>query len=249
MGNSNLLRSIFDRVNIPYPEGGDLEKKLSSDKSEEVINLGNDFDYDGFQVVRREFFAHLSEPAVSFNQFKMYVNSACLARFPDSDYVQIMVNRDAKVMALLPCKENDKDSFQWARVSKGKRVPKQVTCRLFYAKVAELMGWNPDNRYKILGKIFQANGETLVAFDLTATEMYPRTPIEGSDKSYVSKTPVYPAEWQNQFGLSYEEHKQHVQVDIFDGHAFYYVSDKDSNKDINKEEEPDTGQRLENDQG
>ena len=34
---------------------------------DEVIELGKDFNFDGFQVVRREFFAHISEPSVVFN--------------------------------------------------------------------------------------------------------------------------------------------------------------------------------------
>ena len=37
------------------------------EKGDEIIDMGTDFDFDGFQVVRREFFAHLSEPAVTFN--------------------------------------------------------------------------------------------------------------------------------------------------------------------------------------
>lgn len=194
------------------------------DKGDEIIDMGDDFDFDGFQVVRREFFAHLSEPAVTFNNCKFYVNSACLNKFPDINHVQVLVNQNTRILALRPCAENARDSFAWCNTSKGKRKPKQTTCRLFFAKIVSMMGWNPDYRYKLLGKLIHANGEYMIAFDLTATEVYQRTFIEGS-KPKNSRTPVFPAEWQNQFGLPYKEHQQSLQINIFDGYAIYSIKD------------------------
>lgn len=190
---------------------------------EEIINLGDDFDFDGFQVVRREFFAHLREPSAIFNNCKFYVNSACLLRFPETTSVQILINQTSKIMAIMPCEDGAKDSFIWCS-SGDKRKPKQISCRLFFAKVASLMNWNPDYRYKMLGRLIQANGETLLAFDLSAAEIYRKTAVEGQ-KPKASRTPVFPAEWQNQFGLSYNEHRQSMQIDIFEGYAVYSIKD------------------------
>ena len=86
------------------------------------------------------------------------------------------------------------------------------------------MDWNPDYRYKLLGKLIHANGEYLLAFDLTATEVYQRTFPEGK-KPKTSRTPVFPAGWQNQFGLPYNEHRQSMQINIFDGYAIYAIKD------------------------
>ena len=44
------------------------EPNISAD--DDVIELGDNFDFDGFQVVRREFFAHIREPSISFNSCK-----------------------------------------------------------------------------------------------------------------------------------------------------------------------------------
>ena len=96
------------------------------------------FDFDGFQVVRREFFAHTFEPAISFNNYKFQVNAACLSKFPTSDYVQVLINQETKIMALRPCEEGTRDSFAWCYFSKGKRKPKQTCCKLFFAKVVNL---------------------------------------------------------------------------------------------------------------
>ncbi len=64
----------------------------------------------------------------------------------------------------------------------------------------------------------------MIAFDLTATEVYQRI-ITKDSKPKTSRTPVFPAEWQNQFGLPYNEHRQSMQVDIFDGYAVYSIKD------------------------
>ena len=200
------------------------------EKGDEIIDMGEDFDFEGFQVVRREFFAHLSEPAVTFNNFKFYVNSACLNKFPETDYVQVLVNQETKILALRPCAENARDSFAWCNASKGKRKPKQTTCKLFFAKIVALMDWNPDNRYKLLGKLIHANGQYLIAFDLTATEVYQRTFPDGA-KPKTARTPVFPADWQDQFGLSYEEHQQSMQINIFDGYAIYSIKDSSGSPD------------------
>ena len=130
-------------------------------------------------------------------------------------------------MALMPCPEGVRDSFAWCSISKGKRKPKQVTCKLFFAKIFEMMGWNPQHRYKLLGKLIQANGSSLIAFDLTATEVYQRTLVEGK-KPRASRTPVFPAEWKTQFGLPFYAHQQSLQVNIFEGYAIYAISDNQS---------------------
>ena len=91
------------------------------------------------------------------------------------------------------------------------------------------MDWNPIHRYKILGKVIRSNGLTLLAFDLTATEVYQRSVIEG-EKMKTTRTPVFPAEWKNQFGLPLHEHRKAMQVNIFDGYAVYAIKNKESSK-------------------
>ncbi|MBR0390702.1 MAG: hypothetical protein IJK38_00055 [Oscillospiraceae bacterium] len=224
----------LDFINQMLSETDHLHQELPPESSppasdNEILELGDGFDFDGFQVVRREFFAHTYEPSVSFNNCKFYVNSACLQKFPEADTVQVLVNKDTKILAIMPCPENARDSFAWCTTSKGKRKPKQITCKLFFAKVVSMMDWNPDYRYKILGKQIHANGEYLIAFDLTATEIYKRTTAEGS-KPKTARIPVFPAEWQNQFGLPYSEHRQSMQVNILDGYAVYSIKDSQPDK-------------------
>ena len=203
---------------------------------EHNVNADEEFSYDGYQVVRGEFFSHLQEPSVTFCDSRFYVNKACLTKMPDVDYVQILVNQETRKLAVRPCNEDAKDSFLWCSERKGKRQPKQIICRIFFAKIMELMGWNPQCRYKLLGKLIHIGEEKLYLFDLTATEVYQRT-VKADGKLKTSRTPTFPAEWQNQFGLPVEEHKKQLQINIFNGYAVFGLSDRKQSKDGRNEAE------------
>ena len=200
-----------------------IEVKIAH--GEEILQ-DDEFSYEGYQVVRGEFFAHIREPSITFNNHKVSLNTACLSRLPNVDYVQILVNPREHKLVVRPSGEDEKDSFIWC--SKGeKRRPKQVTCRVFFAKIMDLMSWNPEYRYKLLGKLVRSGNEYLFTFDLTAPEVYQKIVRDG-EKALHSRTPVFPAEWQNQFGLPVDEHRKRLQVDIFKGYTIFRVKDSPS---------------------
>lgn len=189
-------------------------------RNKEIEIIEDDaFSYDGYQVVRGEFFAHVYEPSFTFNNYKVSVNTACIKKLPDFNYVQILVNPEDKRLAVRPCKEDEKDSFRWCSAT-SKRSPKQITCRMFFAKVISLMEWNPNYRYKLLGKLIRSGGELLFIFDLNNPEIYQKT-LKEDGKTKTSRTPTFPEEWKNQFGLPVEEHKSAIQIGLFDGYAVF----------------------------
>ena len=192
--------------------------QISSDEIEPV----DAFSYDGYQVVRREFFAHVYEPSITFNRCKISLNTACLSRLPNVEYIQILVNQKEKKLAVRPCDEDEKDSFLWCTTKGMKRRPKQITCHMFFAKIMNMMSWNPDYRYKLLGKLIRSGNEYLFIFDLTATEIYQHI-LLNPEKPKSSRMPVFPAEWKNQFGLPVEEHRKLLQVNIFNGYTVFGI--------------------------
>ncbi len=195
------------------------------------------FTYDGFQVVRGEFFSHIYEPSFTLNLNKISVNMACIRKLPDVEYVQILVHPEEKNLVIRPCKEEEKDSFRWK--TSGKKVsPKQVTCKVFFAKIYALMGWNLDYRYKLLGKLIRSNGELLFVFNLNNPEIYIRVFREG-EKPRVSRTPVYPQEWKNQFGISVEEHRKSLSMNKFNEYTIFGV------RETATKGEPDISNRKE----
>lgn len=156
----------------------------------------------------------------------MQFNTACLKKMPSVEFVQFLVNPHTKKMVVLPCEEDTKDGYAWC-TRNGKRKPREIRCKLFFAKLFDLMGWNHNFRYKLLGNIVRYNGEYLLLFDLTATEVYQRTQKEG-EKPKTSRTPIFPEHWKNQFGLPVDEHRKSIQINIFDGYTVFTVPDENA---------------------
>ena len=145
------------------------EKEIIDQKA---IELAEDFSYDGYQVVRRELFAHLREPAVVIRRDSVTFNTACIAGLEDAVYIQILVNQDSKRMVVRKCEENDKDALRWCVAKPDKRKSRKMTNKIFSAMMYEMMGWNLDCRYKILGHKITFEDEIIYVFDLMETEIF-----------------------------------------------------------------------------
>ena len=139
---------------------------------QKALELAQDFSYDGYQVVRRELFAHLREPAVVIRRDSVTFNTACIAGLEDAVYIQILVNQDNKRMVVRKCEENDKDALRWCIEKPDKRKSRKMSNKLFSAMMYDMMGWNTDCRYKILGHKITNEYETMYIFDLMETEIF-----------------------------------------------------------------------------
>ena len=67
-----------------------------------------EFSYKGYEVVDSRFFSHLFEPTVKLGKETVSVNASCIRKLPDTEYVQFLVNREEKKLAIEPCTEEDK---------------------------------------------------------------------------------------------------------------------------------------------
>ena len=217
------------------------EKEIVDQKA---IELAEDFSYEGYQVVRRELFAHLREPAVVIRRDSVTFNTACIAGLEDAVYIQILVNQDNKRMVVRKCEENDKDALRWCVAKPDKRKSRKMTNKIFSAMMYEMMGWNLDCRYKILGHKITFEDETIYVFDLMETEIF--LDIKGkrakkdtesqsttenannieetasSDTEEIkrkNRIPFYPKEWKDSFGLPVEEHRKALEINMLDGYA------------------------------
>ena len=198
------------------------------DKTNENYIKEEEFSYDGYQVVRGEFFAHLFEPSVTFKDAKVSVNAACLNKLPDVTFVQFLVNPKEKKLAVKPCDEELRDSFPWtSRTADGKRKPKQISCEMFFAKVMKLMGWDPTYRYKVLGKLIRTKTDTLFVFDLTGAEKYKR---KDAETGRLDRKAYYPVDWMDRFGVPVNEHQDLTLVSIFDDYTVFRI-DKEEERE------------------
>lgn len=184
------------------------------------------FTYDGYQVVRGEYFSHINEPSITFCDNRFSVNAACLKKSPGTEFVQVLVNQEEHKLAVRPCSEDVKDSFAWCTL---RHKTKKVICPLFFGKIMSMMDWNPEHRYKIIGKMIRSQGQYLFVFDLNAREIYTRSvqiDENGKEKRKTSRKPSYPDSWKDHFGMPVEEHQKALQINIFDGYALIGVKEQ-----------------------
>ncbi len=208
-----IIETVNAVQNIPQ-----IEEKVPDTRYEE--HTSTDFSYDGYQVVRGTFFAHLFEPSVTFKNEKVYVNAACIRRLPTVEYVQFLVHPEKKMLAIKPCTEDTQDSFRWCVQSPAnkKRKAKAIPCKVFFSKVMELMHWNPAYRYLILGKLICTPTDKLFVFDLSGAEAYER-----KQAGTTSGSPLYPDAWKNSFGIPANEHDDSFKLEIFNEDGVFKI--------------------------
>ena len=259
---SRILPPLHPPSAPPSPNGDSIpipaESPVSESRQPEQTSFHHDlipehidvesdpsFTYDGYQVVRGEFFAHRREPSITFYNKKLYVNTTCLRKAATTGFVQALVNQDQRKLVIRPCSEDVKDSYCWCN---AKRTPKQVSCELLIVMLAELMQWNINHRYKIIGKQIESQGEYVFVFDLASTQVFQRQLIHdqnGMERQRVSRTPVFPESWKGQFGLPVEEHRKALQINIFDGYAVFGVKDEKRHRENALPDTPEEGAQHE----
>ena len=50
------------------------------------------------------------------------------------------------------------------------------------------------------------------------------------------RTPIFPEEWKNQFGIPFSEHKKALQINMLDGYTVFSLTDKKEKADTEEEE-------------
>ena len=190
----------------------------------EEIPVDENFSYDGYQIVRGEFFSHMNEPSVVFNGNKFGVNMACLKRMPEVEYIQVLVKEQQRKLIIQPCSEDEKEAFVWCTLGEKKK-PKKVTCPIFCGKINKLTGWDMHHRYKILGKMFRKGEVPMFIFDLDSAQEFPRT-VTDDGKYKIARTPVFPAEWEKMFGPTVEEHRKQMEARVFKDYTVFSVVEK-----------------------
>ena len=162
------------------------------------------------EVARVEYFSGANEPTITIRKHMVRLSAHCLNELPGVDYVQFVMYPREKRLVIEPCSSEERDAIRWSSRNPDKRKPKIITCKEYYRKLRVLMGWDEDCRYTILGKKSNDGDTDVIAFDLTSAMVY-RPNAEGK----LSRTPEYPEEWGDGFGMSIEDHKNNPLVKRF----------------------------------
>ena len=204
------------------------EQALETERDAKAEELESTFSYDGYQVVRKELFAHLRDPAIVIRKDSITFNTACISGLEDVVYVHVMFNSDLKRIVVRGCDENDKDALRWCIAKPDKRKSRKMSCKPFSELVYNEMGWDSDCRYKILGYRINFEGETLYVFDLLVPEIFHEgqkrkkgesAPQSEETKPVNARKGFYPDDIAGTFGVPVEEHLKESEVTQIDGYV------------------------------
>lgn len=212
----------------------------------EDIEVDDSFFDDEIDVVRAEYASDSNEPTISFNKCQLYVNMVCIKKFPETDYVQFLINKTKRQLALLPCRGDERDAFLWRTINSksGKRQPKYITAQIFSAMLFDYMGWDIHCRYRLIGKIKISRGIKLLVFELGSYRVFAKESAEGSDTE--RSQGYFPGDWKGWFGLPYKEHDRIMEIATFKNYATISITDNDSivNEDTTGEKVTDYGNEI-----
>lgn len=224
--DAGLLKG-FVSVNRSWSgfSGEDYQKasKMAYDTEQKDIVEGNRTEIDtkfnlrGYEIVRAQFFSTRLNPAMTISQGKITFNTACMKKFKNVEYVEILLNSVENCIAVRPCEKDNANAVRWGRIRDGKWFVLPKSCRGFAEPLYELMNWNDACKYRFRAQYFQEAGEQILLFNLEEPEVLKRevirndlpekeiadTEVENDSKTIIRT--LFPEQWRRHFGNKVED--------------------------------------------
>lgn len=151
----------------------DGKESQYNDGKNPTIRVNGEFDLSGYQIMKKEFSNPAYDAAITLSYESITFSAACLRVYDDTDYVQILIDADDKKVVIRKCDEYSRNAMRWARRRKkdGKRMSCSIKAPIVCARLFEMMGWNPKNRYRILGVRHICESVDIIQFVLEDAEV------------------------------------------------------------------------------
>lgn len=179
-------------------------EKAEVQENRKKLYMGN------YRLVRSEYFPSSERPTMTMGNGKLRFNAACLKKFEDVEYVELLLNTVTNTIAIRPCDAENPNAIHWGRLREERWVVSTMGCRGLSRTLFDLMSWEDEGKYKFSGQ-FKCQGENkLLVFELdepiiTKTVeqvIVPEQPEEEIKEEIVvtEKVRVYPASWAESVG-------------------------------------------------
>lgn len=181
------------------------------------------FDLSGYEIVRAQFFSTRLNPAMTISEGQITFNTACLKKFEDVEYIEILFNSVEKCIAVRPCNKDNINAVKWGTIRNGKWAVLPKSCRGFSEPLFELMNWNDKCKYRFRGQYSKEDNEQILLFDLEEPEVIkhemvqedlPDANMTETEENTVDTSEnrtkkivrtLFPKQWRNHFGCSSED--------------------------------------------
>ena len=175
------------------------------------LNMGN------YQLVRAEYFPSTERPSMTITNGKIRFNTACLKKFEDVEYVELLLNTVKNCIAIRPCEKDNPNAIHWGTLREERWVVSTLSCRGLARTLFDLMNWRDEGQYKFSGQFKCQGDDKLLLFELgepilTKTVEQIVVPEESEKTEGVEaeeheeivireKVRVYPETWKSSFGV------------------------------------------------
>lgn len=183
-------------------------------QAERPTENGTRLNLSGYEIVRAQFFSTLSNPAMTISNGKMRFNTACLKKFGDEEYVELLLNTVERCIAIRPCSKDNPNAVRWGRLKDSRWSVSAISCRGLAKILFDIMEWEEDTRYRFRGEYVGAGENKMLLFQLDEPEMIKTEEItlppqeleqDGAEEEkeeivIKKKMMVFPAVWADSFG-------------------------------------------------
>ena len=183
-------------------------------QTERPAENGTRLNLSGYEIVRAQFFSTRSNPAMTISNGKMRFNTACLKKFGDEEYVELLLNTVERCIAIRPCSKDNPNAVRWGRLKDSRWSVSAISCRGLAKTLFDIMEWEEDTRYRFRGEYVGAGENKMLLFQLDEPEMIkteeitlpPQEPEQDGteeEKEEIvikKKMMVFPAAWADSFG-------------------------------------------------
>jgi DNA invertase Pin-like site-specific DNA recombinase len=206
------------------------------------VNEG-DFDLRDFQVARGQFFPQSKSLTVTFSYNDISFTKRCVRKLNNAPVVELLIDPINKIFAVRPTAKDNRNGITWATVNDDNSVhQKKISGTAFLPTIYDMLGWKPENRYRLLGVRRQRENEVILLFDMQETEvLFPSnkhaTPEQLARQRQLfadgtipfspdqrSKLVAFPQNWAESFGQNVYLHQQTPEVAPIDRDGQWDVS-------------------------
>ena len=210
-----------------YPRLDDSEEPITEDEALSEIKIEfnrGDFDLRGFEVTRSEFFDSLRLPAVIFANKRIKFNTEIVRKFGAANMVELLINPIEGKFAVRKADANNRQSVQCSKLNLKQYYPREIPATAFNDTLFQLFNWDTSCKYKIIGTLYEEEGEIVYIFDIQNSNAYFKPFVVSPEESNndITQTRLLtrsgkrvravPESWTEGFGNDYYLHEQTLEA-------------------------------------
>ncbi|MBE5750110.1 MAG: recombinase family protein [Clostridiales bacterium] len=207
-----------------YPQVESNEEIITENQAlseyEITVNRG-DFDLRGFEVTRSEFFDSVRLPAVVFSENKIKFNTEIVRKFRENNYVELLINPVEGKFAVRKTNKENRQGVYISRLNLKEYYTKDISATAFFKTLFELFNWDVSYKYKIIGTLYEENGEIAYIFDTKNSNAFFKSFLIGKNEQSDNehnlitrsgkRVRAIPESWTYNFGNNFYLHEKTIE--------------------------------------